>query len=47
MKSEKTTEPKIPGIEVHIQAFPIAKPKFTKKSWESGENGGEGGEGGV
>lgn len=47
MQSQKSSKTKLPAIEVHVQQFPIAKPKFTKESWESGENGGGGGESGI
>jgi hypothetical protein len=33
------------NIDVQVERFPMAKPKFTKETWDSGEGGGEGGEG--
>jgi hypothetical protein len=32
-------------IDVQVDPFPMAKPKFSKEAWDSGEGGGEGGEG--
>lgn len=29
-------------IEVQVEKFPVAKPKFSKEAWDSGEGGGEG-----
>ena len=29
-------------IEVQIERFPVARPKFSKESWDSGEGAGEG-----
>jgi hypothetical protein len=30
------------NIEVQVESFTTAKPKFTKEAWDSGEGGGEG-----
>jgi hypothetical protein len=32
----------ISEIEVQVEDFATAKPKFTKEAWDSGEGGGEG-----
>ena len=31
-----------PKVEVQVERFPTARPKFTKEAWDSGEGAGEG-----
>jgi hypothetical protein len=37
MQTQKSSPIKVSVIEVQVQQFPIAKPKFTKESWSGGE----------
>jgi hypothetical protein len=33
---------KTSNLEVEVERFPVAKPKFSKEAWDSGEGAGEG-----
>jgi hypothetical protein len=46
MKSKSKQEKKVPSVVIGVEPYPVAHPKFTKQTWESGENGGEGAEAG-
>lgn len=44
VKESLTENPQSEGnkIEIQVEHFAVAKPKFTKEAWDSGEGGGEG-----
>jgi hypothetical protein len=46
MNSQLKQAKDVQSIVIGVESYPVAHPKFTKKTWESGENGGEGAESG-
>ena len=46
MKSKSKQENNVLSVVIGVEPYPVARPKFTKQTWESGENGGEGAESG-
>lgn len=46
MKSKSKQEKSVQSVVIGVEPYPVAHPKFTKQTWESGERGGEGAEAG-